>query len=66
MAFSDKDRQRLVSIFTNSATVMVAGAGHFVQSDAPDQVAAAIRDWLPGSRQRPLTKSQRRAGKAGT
>jgi hypothetical protein len=26
-------------------TVIVEGAGHFVQSDAPDRFAPAIRDW---------------------
>ena len=28
---------------------MGAGAGHFVQSDAPDQFAAALRDSRAGS-----------------
>jgi haloalkane dehalogenase len=28
--------------------VIVDGAGHFVQSDAPEEFAAAIRDWWFG------------------
>lgn len=52
IAFGDKDRERWEQALTNHHTVTVEGAGHFVQSDAPDQFATAIRDWarprLPG------------------
>jgi haloalkane dehalogenase len=44
-AFGSKERQRWEQIFTDHHTVLVEGAGHFVQSDAPDRFAAAIRDW---------------------
>jgi haloalkane dehalogenase len=44
-AFRSKERQRWEQTFTDHHTVIVEGAGHFVQSDAPDQFAAAIRDW---------------------
>jgi haloalkane dehalogenase len=44
-AFRSKERQRWEQIFTDHHTVIVEGAGHFVQSDAPDRFAAAIRDW---------------------
>jgi haloalkane dehalogenase len=44
-AFRAKERQRWEQTFTDHHTVVVEGAGHFVQSDAPDRFAAAIRDW---------------------
>jgi haloalkane dehalogenase len=43
--FRAKERQRWEQIFADHHTVIVEGTGHFVQSDAPDQFAAAIRDW---------------------
>jgi haloalkane dehalogenase len=45
VAFRAKERQRWEQVFANHHTVIVEGAGHFVQSDAPDRFAAAIRDW---------------------
>lgn len=44
-AFRAKERHRLEEIFPDHETVVVEGAGHFVQSDAPDQFAEAIREW---------------------
>ena len=44
-AFRAKERQRWEQIFANHRTVIIEGAGHFVQSDAPEEFAAAIRDW---------------------
>jgi haloalkane dehalogenase len=44
-AFRAKDRQRWEQVFADHHTVIVEGAGHFVQSDAPEQFAAAIRNW---------------------
>jgi haloalkane dehalogenase len=54
-AFRAKERQRWEQIFTDHHTVIVEGAGHFVQSDAPDRFAAAIRNWrfAPGGRRTP-------------
>lgn len=45
IAFRAKERQRWEQIFADHHTVIVEGAGHFVQSDAPKEFAAAIRDW---------------------
>ncbi|HEX2284545.1 MAG TPA: alpha/beta hydrolase, partial [Mycobacterium sp.] len=45
LAFGAKERQRWERVFADHHTVIVEGAGHFVQSDAPDRFAAAIRDW---------------------
>ncbi|TCK21954.1 alpha/beta fold hydrolase [Pseudonocardia endophytica] len=44
-AFRAKERQRWEQIFADHHTVIIEGAGHFVQSDAPEQFAAAIRGW---------------------
>lgn len=45
MAFGDKDRQRLEAKFPNHETVIVHGAGHFVQSDAAHEMSKAIQAW---------------------
>lgn len=43
--FRTKERERLESTFPNHRTVIIEGAGLYVESDAPDEFAAAIRDW---------------------
>ncbi|WP_307808031.1 alpha/beta fold hydrolase [Streptomyces oryzae] len=48
-AFRAKERQRWEQIFPDHHTVIAKGAGHFVQSDAPELFAAAIRDWRPAT-----------------
>ncbi len=45
IAFGDEELRRWESILADHQTVVVEGAGHFVQSDAPARFAAAIRDW---------------------
>lgn len=44
-AFRAKERRRWERVFPDHHTVIVEGAGHFVQSDAPEEFVAAIRDW---------------------
>jgi len=44
-AFRAKERRRWERTFPDHHTVVVEGAGHFVQSDAPDRFVAAIREW---------------------
>jgi len=44
-AFREKERKRFESIFKHHKTVMLPGAGHFIQEDAPEEIAQAIRDW---------------------
>lgn len=44
-AFGDKELQRWQRALSDHQTVIVKGAGHFVPSDAPEQFAAAIRNW---------------------
>lgn len=45
--FRTKERERLESTFPHHRTVIIEGAGLYVESDAPDEFAAAIRDWHP-------------------
>ena len=46
-AFRERDRKRWQELLPNRTDVTVPNAGHFLQSDAPQEVAAAIRDWWP-------------------
>jgi len=43
--FTGRYRERLESAFPNHTTTVLRGVGHFGQSDAPEEFAAAIRDW---------------------
>lgn len=52
LAFRAKERERWEQLFPDHRTVVVEGAGHFVQSDAPEQFSAAIRAWHPGLAER--------------
>jgi len=54
-AFRAKERQRWEDTFADHHTVIIKGAGHFVQSDAPEEFAAAIHDWqfAPGGQRTP-------------
>lgn len=45
IAFRDKERRRWETIFPNHTTVILHGVGHYLQSDAPEDVASAIREW---------------------
>ncbi len=45
IAFRAQERERLESTFTSHRTVIVEGAGTYVESDAPEEFVAAIRDW---------------------
>lgn len=47
-AFASKERERWESLLPNHTTVILKGAGHYLQSDAPDEFAAAIGNWRPG------------------
>lgn len=46
-AFGEAQRKRWEEIFPNHRTVLLEGAGHYIQEDAPDKIVAAIRDWGP-------------------
>ncbi|MGV9669608.1 alpha/beta fold hydrolase [Gordonia sp. NPDC003504] len=46
IAFGDAELKRWESTFADHHIEIIHGASHFVQSDAPDQFAAAIRAWF--------------------
>lgn len=43
-AFGADFRRRFEAFFPNHRTVLLRDAGHFIQEDAPDEIAAAIRE----------------------
>ena len=45
VAFRAPERRRWEELFGDHRTVLVEGAGHYVQEDAPEEIVAAIRDW---------------------
>jgi haloalkane dehalogenase len=45
IAFRDPERRRWEEIFPNHRTVLLEGAGHYIQEDAPEKIVAAIRTW---------------------
>ena len=46
-AFGEAERRRWEALFQRHRTVQLAGAGHYIQEDAPEEIVAAIRDWAP-------------------
>ena len=49
VAFRGRERRRWEQLFPDHRTVTLQGAGHYVQEDAPDEIVAAVRDWMPGA-----------------
>ncbi len=45
VAFREPERRRWEEVFPSHRTVMLEGAGHYIQEDAPEEIVAAIRDW---------------------
>jgi haloalkane dehalogenase len=45
VAFREPERRRWEATFPDHRTVLLHGAGHYIQEDAPQQIVAAIRDW---------------------
>jgi len=48
VAFREPERERWERVFPNHRTVILEGAGHYIQEDAPEEIVAAIRDWKEG------------------
>lgn len=45
IAFRESERQRLEAALPRHRTVLLHGAGHFIQEDAPEAMARAITTW---------------------
>lgn len=45
IAFRERERQRWATELPDATTVTLPGAGHYVQSDAPEEFADALRNW---------------------
>jgi len=44
-AFRARERERFEALFPRHRTVVLRGAGHYIQEDAPEEMAAAIEEW---------------------
>ena len=45
VAFRKPELERFERLFPRHRTVLLHGAGHFIQEDAPEEIAAAIESW---------------------
>jgi haloalkane dehalogenase len=45
VAFKEAERRRWEQVFPSHETRLLEGAGHYIQEDASEQIAAAIADW---------------------
>ncbi len=52
IGFREKERRRFEQIFPRHRTVILRGAGHFIQEDAADEIVAAITAWWDDKVQR--------------
>jgi haloalkane dehalogenase len=50
IAFREPERRRWEALFRNHRTVLLEGAGHYIQEDAPDEIVAAIGEWSAAPR----------------
>nr|WP_067538084.1 alpha/beta fold hydrolase [Nocardia crassostreae] len=51
IAFRPLERERLEATFSDHTTVIVEGAGTYVESDAPEEFVAALREWAATPRE---------------
>ncbi len=45
VAFRSPERHRWEQQFAHHRTVLLNGAGHYIQEDAADEIVAAVIDW---------------------
>jgi haloalkane dehalogenase len=45
VAFREAERERWEEVFRDHRTVLLEGAGHYIQEDAPEEIVASLRDW---------------------
>ena len=44
--YKEEDLERFRSLFPNNTTHVLEGSGHFIQSEAPEEITQAIKDWF--------------------
>jgi haloalkane dehalogenase len=44
-AFRTRERERWEEVFPDHQTVILKGAGHYIQEDAAEEIVSAIRGW---------------------
>jgi haloalkane dehalogenase len=49
VAFRERERKRWEQTFPDHRTVLLEGAGHYIQEDAADEIVSAIRAWSPAT-----------------
>jgi len=49
-AFKGPERRRWEEVFPDHRTVIIEGAGHYIQEDAADEIVSAIRTWAADRR----------------
>jgi haloalkane dehalogenase len=49
VAFGERERRRWEQTFPDHRTVLLEGAGHYMQEDATPEIVSAIRDWAPAA-----------------
>jgi haloalkane dehalogenase len=49
VAFGERERRRWEQTFPDHRTVLLEGAGHYMQEDAAPEIVSAIRDWAPAA-----------------
>ncbi|MEV6253205.1 alpha/beta fold hydrolase [Nocardia sp. NPDC051911] len=59
IAFGDKERERWEAMLPNHTTALLHGVGHFLQSDAPQELSEAIRAWWTKPEHDPLTSAEK-------
>jgi haloalkane dehalogenase len=45
VAFGERERLRWEAVFPDHRTVILDGAGHYIQEDAPEEIIGAIGEW---------------------
>jgi haloalkane dehalogenase len=45
VAFGERERRRWEELFPDHRTVILEGAGHYIQEDAADEIVSAISSW---------------------
>ena len=65
VAFKKPELRRFEQLLPRHRTVILRGAGHYIQEDAPEEIAAAIEDWWTAEVERAPEAETRAHGSSG-